>query len=86
MNKCQCGGSIDESIGRIIYTPCNGEMMVNPCEKCGLLHWFNGNPLFHRHLGVYIYLKDEETVDENGNPVSLENKFDQESRFQRVGI
>lgn len=75
--KCDCGGNIDHNISRTIFTLCQGEMTLNPCDQCGLLHWaINGQPLFQRELGVYVYMMpDGRTVDENGNLVNLTNKW-----------
>ena len=74
--KCQnknCDGKIDPSVSRTIFTPCHGEKLVCPCEKCGLLHWDNENPVFNRDIKSLVFLKDGEVVDADGNSVDLEN-------------
>jgi len=77
--KCQsekCNGLINERIQRNIFTPCGGEMIVHPCEECGLLHWrVNGTRLINSIFNSEVFLINGRAVCAGGEEVDLENEW-----------
>lgn len=72
-NVAHCDGQIDKAQEKFISTPCRGLMPIHPCVKCGLLHWaINGTPVYNRIDDYYIFWKDGQIADENGNIVPLD--------------
>jgi hypothetical protein len=75
--KCQaeeCNGHTSPKGIRHVFTPCLGNIGIEPCSECGLFHWTNTkNPLFNRKIGSLVYLKDGKVVDDKGNEVDLED-------------
>jgi len=68
-----CNGQIDYSQKKFILTPCRGLLAIHPCARCGLFHWaVNGMPVYNQLGDYYLFWQDGQTVDENGNPVSLD--------------
>lgn len=68
MNCKKCNGNIDQATSVNLCTYSGGVHCVEtfhkafPCEKCGLLHWDNGDAVARQSTGEYAYLEDGKVV------------------------
>ncbi len=53
----ECGGTIDQSVSVALQTGCAATAAAFPCNRCGRLHWGNGNLVFNRQ-GEAAFLVD----------------------------
>jgi len=68
----KCGGCVDPTQTIEVRTGCATYSTVHPCNKCGRLHWPQGDGVNNRS-GAKAYMEDGKLVnkDNDGNVIAV---------------
>jgi len=67
-----CGGCVDMTRTLVVRVGCSSVSSTHPCDKCGRLHWPQGDGVNNRS-GAKAYMEDGKLVnkDDHGNVIAV---------------